>query len=232
MSIRQLFDESAERYDLDRRQLIPCFEDFYSLPLEILPFHQDRELRVLDLGAGTGLLSDRIASRFPKARLMLVDIAPAMLRVAERRFSGEDAERVTFQLLDYARQPLKGTYDLVVSALSIHHLTDDHKEALFRKIFRVLEPGGFFINADQVSGENVLAEKINRCRWLKKVRASGISDEAFRAALKRMREDRMAPLTTQLDWLDRAGFDDITVWYKYYSFVVYSGTRALAARPT
>jgi len=228
VSIRKLFDNSAESYDLNRRQLIPCYKDFYTLPLEIIPFHRDRELRVLDLGAGTGLLSARIAFRYPRAQLVLVDLAPAMLQVAEERFSGRDAERVTFQLMDYGNQQLKGTYDLIVSALSIHHLTDDAKEALFKKVYRSLEPGGMFINADQVLGENAVAEKIYKGRWLQKVRESGISEEALGAALERMEEDRMAPLSCQLDWLGQAGFDDVTVWYKYYNFVVYSGTKPLA----
>lgn len=232
MSIRTLFDDSAERYDLDRRRLIPCYEDFYNLPLEILPFHQDRELRVLDLGAGTGLLSAGVAARYPRARLLLVDIAPAMLRVAEQRFSGCDGDRVSFHIMDYARQPLKGTFDLVISALSIHHLTDGDKENLFRKIFASLEPGGLFINADQVLGENAMAEKTYRRRWLEKVQASGISAEALDAALARMQEDRMAPLASQLAWLDQTGFDDITVWFKYLNFVIYSGTKALGGQPS
>jgi len=228
VSIRKLFDDSAARYDLDRQRLIPCYHDFYNLPLEIIPFHQDRELRVLDLGAGTGLFSAGVAARYPRARLVLVDIAPAMLQVAEERFAGYDAGRVVFQLLDYARQPLKGVYDLIISALSIHHLTDGDKKALFAKIYRSLEPGGMFINADQVLGENAVAEKIYKCRWLQKVRASGISEEALDAARKRMQEDKMSPLSSQLDWLGKAGFDDITAWYQYYSFVIYSGTKPLA----
>lgn len=229
VSIRNLFDDSAARYDLDRQRLIPCYHDFYTLPLEIIPFHQDRELRVLDLGAGTGLFSAGVAARYPRARLVLVDIAPAMLQVAEQRFAGQDAGRVAFQLLDYARQPLKGVYDLIISALSIHHLTDGDKKDLFARIFDSLEPGGMFINVDQVLGENAVAEKFYKCRWLQKVRASGISDESLNAALQRMQEDKMSPLSSQLDWLGQAGFDDITVWYKYYSFVVYSATRPLAS---
>ncbi|HBG20613.1 MAG TPA: class I SAM-dependent methyltransferase, partial [Desulfobulbaceae bacterium] len=57
---------------------------------------------------------------------------------------------------------------------------------------------------------------------------SGISEEALDAARKRMQEDKMSPLSSQLDWLGKAGFDDITAWYQYYSFVIYSGTKPLA----
>lgn len=228
MSIRKVFDDSAETYDFDRRRLIPCYEDLYAIPLEIIPFHQDRELRVLDLGAGTGLLSAKVAARYPRAQLVLVDLAPAMLQIAEKRFAGSDAGRVAFHLLDYSKQPLKGTYDLIVSALSIHHLPDGDKEALFRKICRVLEPGGLFINADQVLGENAVAEKIYKRCLLQKVLDSGISAEALAAGRERMKEDRMAPLSSQLGWLTLAGFTDVTVWYQYYNFVVFSGTKPLA----
>ncbi len=230
MSIQELFDRSSETYDRDRRQLIPCYDDFYTIPVEIIPFHQDRELRVLDLGAGTGLLSAAVASRYPRALLTLVDLSPAMLRVAEQRFAGKDGERATFQVLNYCEKPLKGTYDLVVSALSIHHLADTAKIDLFGKIHTILEPGGMFINADLVLGENAVTEKICYHTWLKKVREKGIQEEALNAALERTKEDRLSPLSSQMDWLREAGFIDVANWYRYYSFAVFSGTKPLAGQ--
>ena len=230
MNIQKVFDSSAEGYDLDRRRLIPCYEDFYSIPLDIIPFHQERELRVLDLGAGTGLLSAGLAARYPRAQLVLVDLSPAMLQMAEKRFSGSDAGRVTFRLMDYAKQPLKGTFDLIISALSVHHLTDNEKQTLFNNAFKILEPGGLFINADQVLGENAVAEKIYKRSWLKQVRTLGISEKSLAAAQERMKEDRMSPLSSQLTWLLQAGFADVTVWYQYFSFAVYSATKPLAAK--
>jgi len=176
MNIQEKFDKSSKNYDSDRRKLIPYYEDFYTIPLEIIPFHQNRELRILDLGTGIGLLSVGVAARFPRTLLTLVDLSPAMLRIAEERFSGVDADRVTFQIMDYSKEPLKGTYDLILSALSIHHLTDDAKADLFRKIHGALEPGGLFINADQAQGENDMAEKICTRTWMRKVRENGISE--------------------------------------------------------
>lgn len=229
MSIQELFDRSSETYDRDRRRLIPCYDDFYSIPLEIIPFLPDRELRILDLGAGTGLLSAAVAALYPRALLTLIDLSPEMLRVAGERFAGGDSGRATFQVMDYGSEPLKGTYDLIISALSIHHLTDNKKRGLFQKVHDALEPGGLFINADQVLGENAVAERICTRIWLQKVRDNGITETALNAALERMREDRMSPLSSQLDWLDRAGFIDITTWYRYYNFVVYSATKPLPA---
>ncbi len=230
MSIQEMFDSSSRHYDRDRRRLIPCYDDFYTIALEVIPFHQDRELRVLDLGAGTGILSAGVAARYPYALLTLVDLSPAMLSVAEERFAASDARRVSFQTMDYSKEPLKGTYDLIISALSIHHLPDNAKAGLFQKAYSALEPGGMFINADQVQGENVVAEKICTRTWLQKVRESGIAEEALAAALERMKEDRMSPLSSQLAWLAQAGFIDVTTWYRYYSFVVYSGTKPLTVR--
>lgn len=228
MAVKEQFERGAATYDRDRRRLIPCFDDFYTVPIEIIPFHRDRELRVLDLGAGTGLLSAGVANRYPRAQLTLVDLSPAMLAQAEQRFSGDDRKRVTLQVLDYRRDQPKGAYDLVISALSIHHLEDRDKAALFHTIHELLEPGGMFINADQVLGDNVFAEQLSRHLWMTNVKASGIDATALAAAHQRMQEDHMATLTDQLLWLQQTGFADISTWYRYYNFVVYSGSKALA----
>jgi tRNA (cmo5U34)-methyltransferase len=227
MNIKEKFDSYASAYDDDRHRLIPCYDHFYSIPIEIIPFHPERELRVLDLGAGTGILSAEIAKKFPRALLTLIDLSPKMLQIAEHRFAQLDTTRVTFQIKNYGKESLKGTYDLVVSALSIHHLTDTSKAKLFKTIHNVLEPGGLFINADQVLGDTPVAEKICSRTWLQKVIESGISETALNAALDRMKEDRMACLSNQLEWLREAGFVDITTWYRYYNFAVYSATKAL-----
>jgi tRNA (cmo5U34)-methyltransferase len=230
VSIQEIFDRSSETYDRDRRLLIPCYEDFYAIPLEIIPFHQDREFRVLDLGAGTGLLSAAVAARYPQALLNLIDISPAMLSIAKKRFAGSNAGRVTFQVMDYGKEPFTGIYDLAISALSIHHLPDDSKECVFKKIHNALKPDGMFINADLVQGENTVADKICTDTWLRKVRKSGISEEALKAALERTKEDRMSRLSSQLTWLAQAGFIDVTTWYRYYSFVIYSATKPLLSK--
>lgn len=73
--VKTAFDEAAQTYDRARRQLIPCFDDFYGTALALIPHQPQANFRVLDLGAGTGLLSFLVARKFPMARITLLDIS-------------------------------------------------------------------------------------------------------------------------------------------------------------
>src|ERR1051325_4081791 len=101
MSVREVFDRTAKDYDRARRQLVPCFDDFYDTVLKRLSYQADDAFSVLDLGAGTGLLSLFIAQTFPHAQLTLVDVSPQMLTIAQERFSAGD-RRVQFLTGDFA----------------------------------------------------------------------------------------------------------------------------------
>ncbi len=222
-AIKQAFDLSANTYDQSRRQLIPCFDAFYTTVLEVIPFNLDDRFRVLDLGAGTGLLSQLLAQRFPRARIQLMDISAAMLAKAKERLAKAPAE-VQFVTGDYTAG-LGGEFEVVVSSLSIHHLADELKARLFYDILAVLTRGGLFINADQVLGATPEIDRRYRETWLHKVRASGIAPTELTAAMERMKEDRMATLANQLAWLRQAGFGEVNCWYQNFSFAVFSGIK-------
>jgi tRNA (cmo5U34)-methyltransferase len=224
LSVDAPFDEAAAGYDRARRQLVPGLDGFYGAALQSVPFGRDARIRVLDLGAGTGLLSSMVAERFPRSRVTLVDLSVEMLRVARRRFVGEPG-RFEFRNMDYARKPLPRGYDLVVSALSIHHLTHGDKKELFERIHDALADRGYFVNADQVQGETPEEETSYREWWLRRVREAGVSDGDLDAALSRMRADRNATLRAQLGWLVEAGFGVVRCAYSEHRFAVYGGRK-------
>lgn len=226
VGVGALFGEAAAGYDRARRQLVPPFDDFYGTVVESIPYERDAPIRVLDLGAGTGLLSALVARTFPRARITLVDVSPEMLEVARRRFADEPA-CFELRVMDYAREPLPGEYEAVVSALSIHHLDSPEKRGLFRKVYGVLCDGGVFVNADQVLGPTPEIEARYREAWLRQVREKGVGEDDLCAALARMKEDKMSTLDEQEAWLEEAGFRQVDCLYKNHSFAVYGGYKGV-----
>jgi tRNA (cmo5U34)-methyltransferase len=100
---------------------------------------------VLELGVGTGETARRVLARHPAARLVGLDESERML--ARAREVVPEAELVAGRLED----PLPdGPFDLVVSALAVHHLDAAAKRDLFARVARVLRPGGRFVLADVV----------------------------------------------------------------------------------
>lgn len=224
MGAPSVFSKWARQYDRSRRQLIPCFDDFYAAAIRALPFAATDAVDILDLGAGTGLLSAVILEAFPNAHLTLVDASPEMLDLARDRFA-VTAGRVEFVVADYAHELPEREFDAVVSALSIHHLADADKLALWREIFRVLRPGGVFVNADQVLGETAEEDALFREAWLREVKERGVSAADLAGAQERMREDKMAPLGVQLAGLAAAGFVRVECVFQEKSFAVFTGRR-------
>ncbi len=223
MKVRELFDQCAAMYDEDRRKLVPFFDEFYGSAIQAIPFSYTKNIRVLDLGAGTGLFAAMIAQAYPTALLHLSDISEAMLEQAQERFV--DNPRVTYSTQEHLQLSATAEYDLIVSALSIHHLEHSDKQALFPKIFNALSSGGVFINADQALAPNPPSEDAYEKQWVEDVMANGISQESLEAAQQRMREDKNALLMDQLRWLSNSGFCNVDCWYRRFRFVVYGGTK-------
>jgi len=104
--------------------------------------------RILDVGSGTGYLLGLLASRLPDAvELTGVDAAPSMVTVA-RASAGDDRLRFMNGTAEQLPVP-DSSYDLVVSATSFDHWTD--QAAGLTECARVLAPGGALVLADQFS---------------------------------------------------------------------------------
>lgn len=104
-----------------------------------------RPVVVLDAGSGTGDLADRLARRYPKARLVLLDLAPRMLAEARARLPLRERwrRRRLFVCGDAERAPLAtGLADLVVSNLMLQWCDFG---AVALELRRMLRPGGLLM---------------------------------------------------------------------------------------
>ncbi|MGA9087377.1 MAG: class I SAM-dependent methyltransferase [Methanoregula sp.] len=216
--IRKAFDAVAAEYDAQREHVIPDMRNYYSAAVWAAesPSHTPA---ILDIGAGTGLLTALLLEKYPAANVTLLDIAEKMLAVARERFYGR--ENVCFRAGDYAQVDLGGPYDLACSALSIHHLDPGDKRRLFGRVYRALVPGGIFVNADQTEGETPYFTERYREYWNDFLKSGPLtSEERTEILTRRDTLDRNEKLSVQLQWLHEAGFTDVDVVYRNRTFIV------------
>jgi SAM-dependent methyltransferase len=124
--------------------------------LSSAPFAPDTDLKVLDVGAGYGVVTEEVLSAFPAARVTLQDYSHAMLDRARQRLAAHD-DRLSYVLCDlfdpsWPRQ-VGGPFDLAVSAIVLHNLGQREKIfACYPAISALLRPGGYFLNYDRFTG--------------------------------------------------------------------------------
>jgi tRNA (cmo5U34)-methyltransferase len=216
--IKKAFDAIATEYDSQREFVIPELQQFYSVAVWAAE-PSEPEPAILDIGAGTGLLSALLLQKFPGAEMTLLDISENMLEIARQRFAY--SKNITDIMSDYSQGIPPGPYDLVCSALSIHHLTPEDKQSLFRKIFSVLKPGGLFVNADQADGDTLYFRNRYLEYWNEFLDNGPMNDTEHAEILKRRDTlDRNEKLSVQLQWLQECGFSDVDVVYRNRTFIV------------
>jgi tRNA (cmo5U34)-methyltransferase len=212
---------NPETFDALRRQLIPSFDLLYDSAVSAVAMTVPADARVMDLGAGTGLLSAALRAALPAADLLLVDRSELMLGQARQRFATDDGVRV--QVSDLVDPLPEGPFDAVVSGLAIHHLTHEGKQDLFARIRSVLRPGGIFINVEQLLGPTPELEAMYDKQHEKHVLDSQTPEEEWVAGRERMKHDIPIDVQTQLEWLRAAGFDAVDCLAKDWRFATYAG---------
>jgi tRNA (cmo5U34)-methyltransferase len=142
---------------------------------------------ILELGTGVGETASLLLALHPEARLLGVDSSPQMLAAARAALPDDRVELRLAQLEDALPA---GPFDLVVSALTVHHLSAGQKVDLFRRVAAVLHPTGSFVLGDVVVPDRPEDAVIPL-------------EEGF---------DRPDTAEAQLAWLRGAGLDAKVVW--------------------
>lgn len=218
MSIEAQFNLVAKEYDANRKKFIPCFDDYYEHTPQLIVSGIEKTKRILDLGAGTGLLSYFWYELCPSSEYVLVDIADEMLNVARKRFAGIDS--VSYEIMDYSDTLPNGDFDVIISALSIHHLENEQKEKLFERIYDKLPRGGLFVNYDQFCGGQPRMNDWFDSYWVNQLANSGLTENDIALWKERRKLDRECSVEEEIVMLRKCEFKTVKCIYSYHKFSV------------
>lgn len=205
-----------------RRRLVPCFDLLYGAVVDVVAAAVPDAPRILDLAAGSGLLSLLLAQAIPKVELTALESSPERLAEAARRLTEAEVHHQALAWSPDTALP-GGPYDAVVAALALHKLLDEDKRDVIAKVRQVLAPDGIFVVADYVAGPSLHLDDLYHQLWLRQLRQLGVPPQDVEAAVHEMVFDHPAPVEDQLSWMTAAGMRDVDCFFKQLRFAVIGG---------
>ena len=146
--------------------------------------HLVPRIRVADLGAGEGLISQLLAQR--AEHVYCIDNSPRMVEVGSELAQKNGLDNLQYLLGDIEQVPLPGaSVDLALLSQALHHSI--HPEKTIREAFRILAPGGRLVALDLKEHSFEKARELYADHWL------GFSENQLHA------------------WLKSAGFEQVKV---------------------
>ena len=182
---------------------------------------------MLDIGCGAGNFTLKVLERLPNLHCTLIDLSANMLARASERVTAATSGRVSAIQNDVRSVDLaEAGFDVIVAAAVLHHLRDESEwQALFRKLYRWLRPGGSLWIFDLVSHE---IEAVQRMMWerfgeyLAAFKGEQYRDHVF-AYIDH--EDSPRPVLFQCQLLREAGFQEIDILHKNTCFAAFGARK-------
>lgn len=144
--IQRRFNRSAAESLYDRNARVQLvMAEWLASTIDRAP---DR-LDILEIGCGTGVLTELLAQQFPRSSITALDIAPAMLEAAEQRLltsnpnGGPSVHWVQADIEAWAAKFFPASFDLIVSSACLQWL--NHPGEALSSLKRLLRPGGRFV---------------------------------------------------------------------------------------
>lgn len=143
------FNSRAETYDSHMRKTVESFEQFYESIASCVSKTED-EIRILDIGCGTGLELKWLFQRAPNAIVTAIDISSEMLQRLLNNYNTHQYQIIPIQgsYLDYRFNDKY--YDYVIAVYTLHHLLAYAKREFYKKILNSLNSRGLYIEGDYV----------------------------------------------------------------------------------
>ena len=187
-------DEDASSYDSDVKNEIHPIRTGYDSALKWIGQSVKHCNNILDLGTGTG---NTILVLPETAHIASVDISKKMIEIAKRKLVDRSVDYIISDLLEYIDNAPADHFDGIVSSYAIHHLTDDEKEYIFKKMYKLIHDQGIIVVVDLMyENDEELKNIIMKYTNTHSDVIEGINDEFFWNIEKTMKEFRNIGYTT------------------------------------
>lgn len=140
-----LIDKVYGNYLSFEEMIVPILKSYKSVS----------EINVLEIGCGTGITTEILLKSRKNINLTTIDIDKDIIEHASRSLSSYiNANFIVSDALSFVEKQESNSLDLIVSAFTIHNLTNEYRQRLYKEIYRIIKAGGLFINADKFVSDN------------------------------------------------------------------------------
>lgn len=227
--IRRRFDADVERFsNLETGQSATVDAPLaMALVAEAAGAVTPNATHLLDIGCGAGNYTLKILEHIPNLNTTLLDLSRPMLdraaeRVQQRTTGTVQTLQADIRVVDLGTEQ----FDVILAAAILHHLrTDAEWEAVFRKLYDSLRPGGSLWIFDLVESSIPAVHTMLWNRYGDYL--TGLRDEAYRDHVFAYiaHEDTPRPLIYQLELLKNVGFGETDVLHKSSCFAAFGGVK-------
>lgn len=222
--LKKHFNKEAEAFDNQVLKNIPKYPEMLTALINAIPDNKENP-KVLDLGCGTGNITQKLLTRFPQAEVTCLDLSENMIKIAKNKLS--QYKSIKYLIGDFTETEITEKYDAIISSLALHHIPNDkEKEEMYQAIYKALNKNGVFYNADVILGNSTYNEELNNKIAQEDMINNGVTLEEIQEH-KGKREANDIPTTVynHIKMLENVGFQEIDIIWKYYANVVYGATK-------
>ncbi len=233
------FASVAKDYDRLQPVLVgPSYDTSLTAVVDLIPHRSEDSFHFVELGCGTGTLTQRVLDSFPESRGLAIDSEAAMLAIARGKLQ-DYARKNRIELHEASIQ----TYSLprsnvVMSSYVCHHVPPKNLEELLSRIVKALRPTGCFILLDAMTagplwGEQTRQQRIRIYReHVASAIKSGLATQAeidarweFKRKMKAQGKDVEYRHSAEnlLKIMSEAGFEEVGLVWRMFSTTILVG---------
>lgn len=192
-------------------------------------------ITVLELGCGTGITTDALLRCDSRTRITALDGEEKMIVQARENVKNWKAEdRVTIiqtEIGKFLNETGDASFDVVASGFVLHNIENSIREKIIAEIYRVLKPGGIFVNGDKYACDDlalrkkIYDEQIARYDVYDTIGRSDYKKEWLAHMDRDEKEDLLFIEGPAKDYMKHLGFKNVTTSYREFMEAVVVGEK-------